>query len=90
MSDSPKPLDTNFDLPWPKKGDVLVTNDGDATFLVRTSSGQEWETYVAAYKMAADMLVERTHDMTLSINWLVFPIWYLYRHYFELRLKSLI
>lgn len=40
--------------------------------------------------MAAEKLVEQTYDGTLAINWLIFPIWYPYRHYLELRLKSLI
>ncbi|MEI2722733.1 MAG: hypothetical protein V9H26_04070 [Verrucomicrobiota bacterium] len=90
MSNPVKPLDCNFDLPWPQKGDALVTSDGDNFFLVRTRAGEDWETYVAAYRMAAEKLVEQTSDGTLAINWLVFPIWYLYRHYLELRLKSLI
>lgn len=89
-SKRPNALDLNLDIPWPRRGDVLVTSDGDPGYLVRTGAGDEWETYVTAYRKAAEMLVERTHDMTLSINWLVYPIWYLYRHYPELRLKSLV
>ncbi len=91
MNDSqkPLPLDLNFDFPWPQKGDTLLTSNGDASYLVRTLAGEGWETYVSAYRMAAEALFDRTHDMTLSINWLVFPVVFLYRHYLELRLKSL-
>jgi hypothetical protein len=83
-------LDSNFDVLWPQKGDALVTRKGDRFILVRTPADEDWETYVAAYRMAAEKLVEQTYDGTLAINWLIFPIWYLYRHYLELRLKSLI
>src|ERR1017187_2718934 len=83
-------LDSNFDVLWPQKGDALVTRKGDRFFLVRTPADEDWETYVAAYRMAAEKLVAQTYDGTLAINWLIFPIWYLYRHYLELRLKSLI
>jgi len=89
MTDVVKLLDCNLNVPLPQKGDALVTGSGDSSFLVRTRAGDEWETYVAAYRMAAEKLVEQTYDGTLAINWLIFPIWYLYRHYFELRLKSL-
>jgi hypothetical protein len=79
----------NMEIPWPKKGDRLFTSDGDSSYLVRTQAGESWESYVHAYRMAAEMLVERTHE-PLALNWLIFPILYLYRHYLELRLKSLI
>lgn len=79
----------NMEIPWPKKGDRLFTPEGDSSYLVRTQAGESWESYIHAYRMAAEMLVERTHE-TLALYWLIFPIVYLYRHYLELRLKSLI
>ena len=90
MTNVPKLLDCNLDVPWPQKGDALVTGSGDSSFLVRTRADEDWETYVAAYRKAAEKLVEQTYDGTLAINWLIFPVWYIYRHYLELRLKSLI
>ena len=83
-------MDDKLDILWPQKGDALVTPSGDGFFLVQTRSDEQWETYVAAYRMAAERLVEQTRDGTMSINWLVFPIVFLYRHFLELRLKSLI
>jgi hypothetical protein len=91
VNDSATPLlDDKLDILWPQKGDALVTPSGDGFFLVQTRSDEQWETYVAAYRMAAERLVEQTRDGTMSINWLVFPIVFLYRHFLELRLKSLI
>lgn len=79
----------NMEIPWPKKGDKVFTSDGDFGYLIRTQAQESWETYIHSYRMGAEMLVERTHE-TLALNWLIFPIVYLYRHYLELRLKSLI
>jgi hypothetical protein len=79
----------NMEIPWPKKGDLLFTSVGESGYLVRTQAGESWEGYVHAYRMAAEMLVERIHE-TLALNSLIFPILYLYRHYLELRLKSLV
>jgi hypothetical protein len=78
----------NYD-PLPEHPEKLVSSDGNGSYLVQIGAGVDWQTYVSAYKMAADMLVERTHEGR-QINWLIFPIWYLDRHHLELNLKSLI
>lgn len=46
--------------------------------------------YSEAYKDAADRLVEYSKVNKTSINFLVFPILFLYRHYIELALKEII
>jgi hypothetical protein len=48
--------------------------------------------YSIGYKRAADILIERIkqNEFTFDINTLVFPIVFLYRHYLELILKSII
>jgi len=78
----------NYD-PLPERPEKLVTSDGNGSYLVQIGADVDWQTYVSAYKMAADMLGQRTHEGR-QINWLIFPIWYLYRHHLELNLKSLI
>jgi hypothetical protein len=42
------------------------------------------------YKSAADRLVDIAINERASIDYLVYPIGYLYRHYIELRLKTII
>ncbi|MGA3142292.1 MAG: hypothetical protein ABSF10_04525 [Verrucomicrobiota bacterium] len=89
MSDSKKTIDPNVDTLWPKKGDSLITQVG-GNFLAQTLPSKEWEVYVVAYRMAAEILVERIAEPTILTNLMVFPIVFLYRHYLELRLKTLI
>jgi hypothetical protein len=48
------------------------------------------ELYVAGYKEAADALIETVSVGKGTADSLVFPIIFLYRHYLELRLKSLL
>ena len=49
-----------------------------------------WSIYSAAYKMAADRLVNSLAKDRHEIDFLIFPILYLYRHYLELALKGII
>ena len=53
---------------------------------------EHFDIYAIGYKRAADMLIERVQkeQHLFDINTLVFPIVFLYRHYLELRLKSII
>ena len=48
------------------------------------------EVYVSGYKEAADSLVNSVADRIGTADTLFFPIVFLYRHYIELRLKSLL
>ncbi|MEM9509898.1 MAG: hypothetical protein AAGA16_19810 [Cyanobacteria bacterium P01_E01_bin.35] len=48
------------------------------------------ELYIAGYKDAADLLVESVAKREGTADSLIFPIVFLYRHYLELRLKSLL
>ena len=48
------------------------------------------EFYIAGYKDAADLLVESVAKREGAADSLIFPIVFLYRHYLELRLKSLL
>lgn len=48
------------------------------------------ESYIAGYKEAADLLVESVATGEGTADFLIYPIVFLYRHYLELRLKSLL
>lgn len=71
-------------------GDRLIVGSNDDGFLAQTIYGDDWEAYAFAYKKAADCLVEQIHEKTVLGNLFICPMAFLYRHYFELRLKKLI
>lgn len=48
------------------------------------------ELYIVGYKEAADLLVNSVEQRKGTADSLIFPIVFLYRHYIELRLKSLL
>lgn len=48
------------------------------------------ELYVVGYKEAGDSLVDSVADRNGTADSLIFPIVFLYRHYIEIRLKSLL
>ena len=50
----------------------------------------EWPLYARGYKRAADILVMHVNECATDQDSLVYPILFLYRQHFELRLKHLI
>lgn len=50
----------------------------------------DWFPYIEGYKLAGDMLVGYTTSAKAYQDLLVYPIIFLYRHYFELQLKNII
>lgn len=50
----------------------------------------EWDLYARGYKRAADLLVSHIDASGGDQDVLVYPILFMYRHYFELRLKQLV
>lgn len=50
----------------------------------------KWEAYAMGYKIAAQTLVEKVLSRQSDVDYLVYPIIFLYRHYIELRLKEII
>lgn len=80
-------------LNWPDKKKSLFSKRKDWWNLARikiTNLDEGFSVYSQAYKDAADILVEHTKKDKTSINFLVYPILFLYRHYIELALKELI
>ena len=53
--------------------------------------GTGWWLYFRGYKLAADALVEQSGQLTLGErNSILYPVLFLYRHYFELVIKYII
>src|SRR3990172_1559481 len=67
------------------------SSDPDSIFNVSLPMGNDWDTYALGYKLAADNLVETMPSSPVFLrDALAYPILFLYRHYFELRLKELL
>jgi hypothetical protein len=80
-------------LNWPDKKKSLFSKRKDWWNFARieiTSMDEGLSIYSQAYKDAADRLVEHTQSDRTSLNFMVFPILFLYRHYIELALKEII
>lgn len=86
---------------WPQKGDKLFAPDIDLQLNASMNVSLPWDPcsvwypYVEGYMRAADLLVKTlTEDpircRTVGVNYLVYPIGFLYRHHLELRLKYII
>ena len=90
MSDTESMLDVN--IPWPKKGDILFTDAEDWQYNACLNKfGEDWYAYTEGYRRAADTLVEHiTQRCRYDVDFLVYPIVFLYRQHLELRLKTLI
>ncbi len=81
------------DLSWPDKKKYLFATGREWWNLAQiqiTNIDEGFTIYTDAYKYAADTLVEYAKRDKTSINFLIFPILFLYRHYIELALKQLI
>ncbi len=80
-------------LSWPDKKKSLFSKRKDwwnIAHLEITNIDDGLSIYSQAYKDAADILVEHTQTDKTSLNFMVFPILFLYRHYIELALKEII
>ena len=87
-------LDQNMsELQWPKAGQVVFDQDGDwwkLACLDYTHVSTRFGFYTEGYKVAADIAVENAISTRSSMDMLVFPIAFLYRHFLELALKETI
>lgn len=80
-------------ISWPDKKKSLFSDRKDWWNTARLEIGSKSEglaIYSQSYKDAGDRLVEYAQTDKTSINFLVFPILFLYRHYLELALKEII
>jgi hypothetical protein len=79
---------------YPKATDTLIDQTQTRVLFTDWFAGR-WQAFPFAYKAAADALVdrleaERGNDTMVPDDKFVFPILFLYRHFVELQLKSLI
>jgi hypothetical protein len=78
-------------LPWPRFGDQLFGPDDDwynNAFVSTCLDGLDL--YASGYLEAAQIVVEAIVSSRRSPDAVVYPIGFLYRHYLELRLKTII
>lgn len=78
-------------LPWPRSGDQLFGPDDDwynNAFV--NFAFDSWDLYASGYLQAAQLLVKAIVNTRRSPDAVVYPIAFLYRHYLELRLKTII
>jgi len=77
--------------PWPSYGDSLF--EGDNLGQTNAMLGYGLDTldlYAEGYKRGADQLVENALAGRGTLDFVVYPVVYLYRHYLELKLKVII
>jgi len=81
------------EIPWPEDDDKLFyVNFENFTqnAYIDEHSDANWAAYIYGYKMAADILVNHLQSNKIDLNFLIFPIAFLYRQYLELQLKQII
>jgi hypothetical protein len=76
---------------WPTIGDKLFTRCRPAydAFLARQPDERHYH-LTQGYKLAADLLVERSYEAAWTRQKLVYPALFCYRHFIELILKKLL
>jgi hypothetical protein len=79
--------------------EIRELKDDDRLFVAaedyRTNAHLDWyddltDLCISGYKEAGDALVDLVADRSRTANSLIFPVAFLYRHYLELRLKSVL
>jgi len=84
-------ISLDLDLSWPQKGDKLFVSGTDPENDALLNRGERTlDQYAVGYKLGADTLVDKVIETGLEHDFLVLPIAFLYRQYFELRLKEMI
>lgn len=92
MDDGTGKDDLVADLPWPKPRPALLGPHGDWSnnAVLNRMTGEEWWVYAEGYARGAEILVRHVVDGNRDLDFLVYPIVFLYRHHLELALKDLI
>lgn len=92
-TDSPSSDEPEF--PWPQKGDQLFKADNDWWLNAAVDHwNKDFHSYAEGYKQAADIIIEyvkaNPRGSRAPLDYLIFPVVFLYRQYIELRLKEII
>lgn len=78
---------------WPKEGDVLFSSGEEWTnnaHIYPLHGADRMDLYVAGYREGAELLAGHMIKIRREKDTLIYPTVFLWRHYTELRLKSLI
>jgi len=79
------------DYPWPQEGDTLFKPDEDWMYNTCLNKiSDKLGLYAEGYKKAGDIVVHSLQDDRFEIDFVIYPIVFLYRQYVELRLKEII
>ncbi|MEI8063163.1 MAG: hypothetical protein WCH84_03770 [Verrucomicrobiota bacterium] len=85
------PISLDVDLSWPQTGDKLFISGPDHQNDALLNRGERTlDQYADGYKLGAEALVDRVIETGIMHDFLVLPIAFLYRQYFELRLKEMV
>jgi len=81
-----------FNFPWPKQGDQLIAETGSRHYDAWISGHSDLFAHVEGYKRAADLVWAQIEEnpRLAGIDYLVYPMVFLYRHYVELSIKDII
>lgn len=81
-----------FGFPWPQKGDQLISSDPGHPLNAWLSDQTGSVAYIEGYKRAAEIIWQQVEvsPREAGIDYLVFPMVFLFRHYTELCLKGII
>lgn len=91
MSDGPLNYADLGKIPWPAPGDTLFQEgQGERSDMCLNFCGKSWEAYCMGYERAARALVNQAVQTDRPQDTLFYPIAFLFRHYIELRLKTII
>lgn len=79
------------EFPWPRPGDVLFVDGDDWWHNACVGwSRDQWVGYAEGYRRAADVLVQHASDTRSDLDFLIYPIVFLYRQSLEVSLKHLL
>jgi hypothetical protein len=88
---SPEPS-SPVEQPWPRPGDKLFDAEGGEWSLIARLDFEhpDFAYYCPGYREAAESLIEVVSGNEDLLDFCIYPIVFLYRHYVELRLKETI
>lgn len=88
---SPEPS-SPLEQPWPRPGDKLFDAEGEEWWYNACLDFEHpnFTYYCPGYRKAAEVLIEAASQDEDLLDFCIYPIVFLYRHYVELRLKETI
>lgn len=80
-----------FELPRTRPAGDLFTEDADWWHnAVLQRAGASWAVYADGYRLAADAAIEAAQLDRSTLDFLIYPILFLYRQYLEISLKEIL